>query len=67
MSVTKAKIVIERVSVRMYGKVCPICGKQFTTKRHNRIYCGDKCAREGAYRRRAFGWYPGKDKPEERK
>lgn len=65
MTITKAVIVIR--TTKRHRKVCPICERVYYTNRRNRIYCGDKCAREGAYRRRAFGWYSGKDKPEEGK
>lgn len=28
---------------KLYDKVCPACGKKFTTQRHDRKYCGDEC------------------------
>ena len=27
------------------GIVCPVCGKRFNPKKHNQIYCSDKCYR----------------------
>lgn len=32
-------------------KVCPVCGKTFTAKRRNRIYCYDGWCAQAAYRR----------------
>lgn len=50
MAITKAVIVIQ--TTRRHRKVCPICERVFYTTRRNRIYCGDKCAREAVRLRR---------------